>query len=148
MDAIKNFVQLTEQFATAGQPTIEQFNRVAANGYHHVINLAMPDNPYALAEEGSIVTGLGMNYLHIPVMFDHPKPVQLRLFCQLLKLMGQDKVFIHCIMNYRVSAFMYHYLTKIEDYSEEQARSPVLEHWQPDAVWRDLLAWSAEQIGL
>ncbi|AJQ92132.1 protein tyrosine phosphatase family protein [Gynuella sunshinyii] len=148
LNSIKNFIQLTPEFATSGQPTADEFTAIAAAGFRHVINLAMPDHPQALVHEGALVTSLGMNYIHIPVAFDQPRKDQLRMFCQVLQFIRHEKVFVHCIMNYRVSAFMFHYLTKVEHRSERAARSPMFEQWHPDEVWKELLSWSAEDIGL
>ena len=41
MDSIKNFIQLTDTIATAGQPRVEQFQSIADAGYQHVINLGL-----------------------------------------------------------------------------------------------------------
>lgn len=148
MDSIKNFIQLTETFGTAGQPTADQFNNIKNAGYQHVINLALPNHPNAITNEGAIVTELGMNYMHIPVKFDAPSKEQVRLFCQILSTLKNEKVFIHCILNFRVSAFMYHYLSKIEQYNESDSRSPMFAHWEPDPVWEELLNWTAKDLRL
>ena len=148
MHDIRNFVQLTDNYGTAGQPGADQFAMIADNGYRHVINIAMPDHPDAIANEGKLVSALGMNYIHIPVPFDNPGPPQLRLFCKLLDGIGDEKVFIHCIMNYRVSAFMYHYLSKVKGLPEQQARSEMFQKWDMEPVWQDLMKWSSADIGL
>ncbi|MEQ5836015.1 protein tyrosine phosphatase family protein [Marinobacter sp. NFXS9] len=152
MDRIFNFVPLTEHFGTAGQPTPEQFALIARHGYTTVINLAMPDHPRALTNEGELVTREGMSYLHLPVPFDAPQPSHVRRFCRLLQALRVDdpeqKIFIHCIMNYRVSAFMCHYLHLVEGHDAEAARSPLFGQWQPNATWQALLAWDRDDIGL
>jgi protein tyrosine phosphatase (PTP) superfamily phosphohydrolase (DUF442 family) len=148
MERITNFVRLTGNFGTAGQPTADQFPIVAENGYLHVINIAMPDHPLALANEGELVSALGMNYIHIPVPFDNPSPDQVGLFCRIMSQISHDKVFIHCIMNYRVSAFMYHYLSKVEQRDEDSARSIMFEKWDMDPVWTRLMNWSSSDLGL
>ena len=116
MEAIK-------KFGTAGQPSEDQFAVIAENGYQHVINIGMPDHPKALSNEGALVAAQGMNYIHIPVPFDKPTPDHVRLFCEMLSQIRQEKVLVHCIMNYRVSAFMYHYLSKMENHNENNAKS-------------------------
>jgi len=148
METIRNFVQMSENFGTAGQPTADQFSTIAENGYRHVINLAMPDHPEALANEGELVSALGMTYLHIPVPFDNPAPDQVGLFCKMLSQISHEKVFIHCIMNYRVSAFMYHYLGKIENRDDDNARSVMFQQWDMDPVWKELMSWSSSDLGL
>ena len=148
MNSIRHFVQLTDLIGCAGQPTETQFALIAENGYQHVINLAMPNHADALTNEAELVTSLNMNYLHLPVAFDAPKPEQVRYFCHFMSALAEDKVFVHCIMNYRSSAFLYHYLTKMADYDEESAISPILRKWKPDPAWQKVLMWTREDIGL
>jgi protein tyrosine phosphatase (PTP) superfamily phosphohydrolase (DUF442 family) len=148
MERIRNFVQLTDNFGTAGQPSADQFPIIAENGYRHVINIGMPDHPDALANEGELVSVLGMNYVHIPVPFDNPTPPQVSLFCKILSQIAKEKVFIHCIMNYRVSAFMYHYLSKVENRDEGDARSVMFQRWDMEPAWKKLMAWSSADLGL
>jgi len=148
MERIRNFVQMTENFATAGQPGADQFRIIAESGYRHVINIGMPDHPDALSNEGELVSALGMNYIHIPVPFDNPAADQVRLFCKILSQISHEKVFIHCIMNYRVSAFMYHYLSKIENRDDSIARSVMLQQWDMEPVWKELMSWSSNDLGL
>ncbi len=148
MDQITNFIQLTERIGTAGQPTIKQFRRIQEASYQHIINLALPDHPSAIAEEGAIVTGLGMNYVHIPVPFDSPLPSHVGLFCRLMNSLKADKVFVHCIMNYRVSAFMFHYLTKVEGKEALLSRSAILQKWDMPPAWQQLMSWSKSDLGI
>ena len=148
MERIRNFVQTTGNFGTAGQPSADQFPIIAENGYRHVINIGMPDHADALANEGQLVSALGMNYIHIPVPFDKPSRDQVGLFCKMLSQISHQKVLIHCIMNYRVSAFMYHYLSKIEGRDDNGARSVMFQKWDMEPVWTDLMTWSASDLGL
>ena len=148
MERIRNFVQISGNFGTAGQPSADQFPIIAENGYRHVFNIGMPDHPDALDNEGQLVSALGMNYIHIPVPFDNPSPDQVGFFCKMLSQISHEKVFIHCIMNYRVSAFMYHYLSKMEHRDDESARSVMFQKWNMDPVWKELMTWSSSDLGL
>ena len=148
MDRIRNFVRLTENFGTAGQPTAEQFSVIADSGYQHVVNIGMPDHTDAIPNEGELVSSLGMNYIHLPVPFDKPTPDHVQLFCKILSQINHEKVFVHCIMNYRVSAFMYHYLSKIENREESISRSPIFQKWNMEPAWKELMTWSKSELGL
>ena len=145
---ITNYVQLTDMVGTSGQPSEEQFREIAEAGFVTVINLAMPDSDDAISNEGQIVTSHGMNYIHIPVPFESPLPSHARQFINVLAALEKEKTWVHCQVNARVSAFMYHYLTKHKGLSEAESRSPILEKWEPrmDDVWRGFLALSAEDI--
>lgn len=148
LNSILNFVQLKTNVGTSGQPTSQQFKLIAKAGYEHVINLAMPDHPDSIASEGHIITKLGMSYTHIPVPFDIPLPKHVKQFCNLMSILASEQVFVHCIMNYRVSAFMYHFLSKVEGLSEEESKSEIFNKWSPDEVWQSVLKWTTAEIGL
>lgn len=148
LSQITNFVQLTEDVGTAGQPTREQFAAIARDGYAAVINLALPTSDHAIPDEGSVVTGYGMRYVHIPVDFKNPTLDDLRTFIGTMRALEGKKVFVHCVMNLRVSAFMYHYLKHARAFDEAAARSPVLDRWEPkmDGVWKAFLALDADEM--
>lgn len=148
MDDLLNFYQSTAKIATSGQPTKAQFEQVAASGCVAVINLAMPDSDNAIADEGYIVTSLGMSYFHLPVPFDKPTVAHLRRFIDLMNLLGDEKVLVHCALNARVSAFMYKYLTLSKHQSSQSARSPLLERWleNMDDAWKAIVELDAQDL--
>ena len=148
MESIRNFVQLTDLIGTAGQPTREEFKLIGNEGYETVINLAMPDHLDSIPNEGEIVSSLGMTYIHIPIPFDNPQPVHVKRFCNYMKSLEETKVFVHCIMNFRVSAFMFHYLNKIVGLDEDASTSPVIPKWEPNEIWQNVLSWDSDDIGL
>ncbi len=148
LNKIRNYVQLTEAIGTSGQPGENQFADIAAEGYEVVVNLAMPDSDDAISAEGSLVTSLGMSYLHIPVPFDNPTREHLQTFIRTMDAFNGRKVWVHCAMNYRVSAFMYHYLRIRKGFTESQARSPVFLSWQPDSTWQAFLKIDRIETGL
>lgn len=150
MKNITNFVLLTELIATSGQPAREQFSEIANLGYSTVINLAMPDSDGAIPEEGGIVTSLGMAYVHIPVPFDRPTIDHLRQFIGVMNTLDGKRVWVHCVKNWRVSAFMYHYLRFEKGLPEVECRTPMLAAWEPamDEVWRVFIGLTREEIDI
>ena len=104
--------------------------RLAAIGVRHVVNLALDEHPEALVGERALLAGEGIGYTHIPVPFDAPTLAHLdALEAALAELEGP--VHIHCIMNYRVSAFLY--------LRDRQAGVPHSEaHARMAAVWDPL----------
>ena len=145
---IKNFVQLTPLVGTAGQPGREQFADVAAAGYQTVINLAMPDSDNAIAEEGNLVTSQGMRYIHLPIDFAAPTAADAKTFIGIMEALEDSKVFVHCALNLRVSAFMYLYLRHGKGFADADARSPLMAKWEPrmDDVWKEFLSLEREEI--
>ena len=145
-----NYFQITDNVGTSGQPRGDQFADIAAEGYETVINLAMHNSNEAIPEEGNIVTEQGMTYIHLPVPFDNPTRAHLKKFIDIMSALEGSKVWVHCVVNKRVSAFMYHYLTKVKGYEPEPATSPVLREWEPEMehVWQSFMKIGREEIGL
>ena len=142
LEEIRNFVPMTPTLATSGQPTPEQIPDIAAAGYQVLVNLALATSDHAIADEGSRAAGLGMSFIHIPVVFDAPSLDDLNHFAGVMDAFKDSKVWVHCVVNRRVSAFTYLYLKHVRGVPEAEARSPVLEDWiptMPDA-WKDFLA--------
>lgn len=150
MEQPLNFYPIAEDIGTSGQPTREQFANIAAQGYSAVINLAMHDSDNAIPEEGNIVASFGMSYFHIPVPFDQPTAEHVKKFIRLMKVLEGEKVFVHCALNARVSAFVYKYLTLVRGLPEDASTSPVLQKWRPtmDEKWQAILGLKAEDISL
>ena len=141
MEEVFNFHQLALNVGTSGQPTTVQFSDIAEANYAVVINMAMHDSDNAVPEEGNIVASLGMTYVHIPVPFDAPTANHLSKFFKIMDSFEGEKIFVHCVANFRVSAFMHQYLTLKKGIPSEQATSPVLRTWPPrmSDVWKSLL---------
>ena len=148
MEEPDRFFQITENVGTSGQPTREQFTGIAAAGYEAVINLAMHNSENSIPEEGSIVTALGMTYIHLPVPFEHPTPDHLKKFVGIMRALEGKKVWVHCVVNKRVSAFMYHYLTKVKGLDEESSTSPILREWEADMsdAWKRFMTLGNDVI--
>ncbi len=142
LEEIRNFVPMTPSIATSGQPTPEQIPEIAAAGYQVLVNLALATSDHAIADEGSRAAGLGMRFVHIPVAFDAPSLDDLNHFVGVMEAFKGSKVWVHCVVNARVSAFTYLYLKHVRGVPEAEARSPVLEAWAPrmDDVWKAFLA--------
>ncbi len=150
MDEPLNYYRITEQIATSGQPSREQLTDIARRGYEAVVNLAMHDSDNAIPDEGGIVAARGMLYVHIPVPFEKPTAQHLKIFCGIMSVLRGKKVWVHCAVNARVSAFMFHYLTQFRGVPEEEATSPVLREWLPvmDEAWRSFMALEKDDLGV
>ena len=138
MDVI-NYLEVSDRITTSGQPSAEDFATIANSGYQTVINLALSSSDNALVHEGDIVTSLGMTYLHIPVQFDRPQPAQFELFAQVLQNQAENRVWVHCALNMRVSAFMYLYNILYRKLPETEAQQLLQRIWQPNPVWAQFI---------
>lgn len=143
---IKNFIQVAPHIASSGQPLAHQFEDIANDDYKLVVNLAMADSDYAVVDEEIIVTSLGMRYVHIPVPFDAPDISHLKSFFNSMESCRGEKVWAHCALNYRVSAFLFLYKRLIEGVPEPEAQKVMLPSWEPDHVWRKFLKTTHEDL--
>ena len=107
LSGIYEFRRIDDRLDTAGSAA--QFPVIREAGFEAVVNLALPTSDNALANEGSIVTGLGMAYLHIPVNFQAPAARDFQTFCGVMEALQGRRAFVHCAANMRVSAFIFLY---------------------------------------
>lgn len=135
LSEIYSFRAVGDRLGTAGQPTQAQFQMIRESGFEAVINLALPTSDNAIPNEGSIVTGLGMAYVHIPVDFKAPAEEDFQTFCRVMVAFGDRRVFVHCAANMRVSAFVYLYRVLCQRVAVQEAERDLHAIWQPDDVW-------------
>lgn len=93
----------------------------------------MSDN--AIANEGCVVAGLGMSYVHIPVDFKAPGSQDFQAFCRIMEAFDGRPVFVHCAANMRVSAFVFLYRVMFQHVAVAEAEHDLFAIWQPDEVW-------------
>jgi uncharacterized protein (TIGR01244 family) len=101
---IRNFLQVTPQFCTGGQPRVEHFAKLKADGVRAVLNLRTPGEHRA-DEEQAAVEKAGMKYFNIPVVYATPTPAQADEFLRLTDDAANRPMFIHCTAAIRVGAF-------------------------------------------
>jgi protein tyrosine phosphatase (PTP) superfamily phosphohydrolase (DUF442 family) len=135
LTGILHFRAISPCLGTAGQPTAAQFGMIREAGYDVVINLALPTSDNALADEGSLVAGLGMAYVHIPVNFTRPTAQDFDAFAGVLDAFKSRRVFVHCAMNMRVSAFVFLYRVLRGDTTRAEAWHDLKTIWEPDETW-------------
>ncbi|HEY8781171.1 MAG TPA: protein tyrosine phosphatase family protein [Mucilaginibacter sp.] len=139
MGAICNFHKVSDLLACAGQPREGQLVLIAEDGYRVVINLGLADGNYALKDEAASVTGLGLEYHHIPVLFDSPQVTELSSFIELMNKHANEKIFVHCAANYRASVFTGLYLFSAGKLDEEAMQEFIEDIWQPDPAWQSFI---------
>ena len=135
LSQIRAFRAIGPRLGTAGQPTETQLRSVRDAGFEAVVNLALPTSDNALPNEGSVVTGLGMSYVHIPVNFQAPTPQNFQDFRQVMDAFSNRPVFVHCAANMRVSAFVFLYRVLHQNVPKTDAERDLHAIWQPDEVW-------------
>jgi len=135
IQSIYNYLQLSENIATGGQPTKEQIKAIADAGFELVVNLALATSDNAILDEGILVRASGMDYIHIPVVWEQPTAADLASFLQVMDQHKNRQIFVHCAANMRVSVFMALYRVLRQNLPLDAAMMDVREIWEPNEVW-------------
>jgi len=143
---IRGWQRLSDDVTTSGRLEEHDIARLAALGVQQVINLALDSHPDALADEREKLAAAGIGYTHIPVPFDAPDDTHFDAFRAALEQAPQP-LHVHCIMNWRVSAFFYRLHRDVLGMPEPEARALMQQQWEPDrsdrpewAVWAQFIA--------
>jgi protein tyrosine phosphatase (PTP) superfamily phosphohydrolase (DUF442 family) len=138
LNHIRNFLRIDDRLVTGGMPRADDFAAIRQAGIDVVINLALPTSDHALPNEGELVSAQGMTYVHIPVQFDAPQPADFDRFTGLMEACAEQRVFVHCAVNKRVSAFVF--LHRVRHGVDRVVAERDLRHiWEPDGVWREFV---------
>lgn len=120
---------------SSGQPSAEQLDALAPLGVTHVVNLALPSHEKSLPDEAERLAALGIGYTNIPVDFAQPAESDYDRFVEVMEGLAGQAVHIHCILNLRVSAFLYRWRQDKLGVSEAAARLEMERLWKPGAAW-------------
>lgn len=140
IESIFNYVKITDNLSTSGQPTTEQFTAIRDAGFESVINLLPSGLENSLDTEAEIVRGLGLEYTHIPVEFKGPTVANFSDFVAAMQANEGRQVWVHCAVNARVSVFVARYRREVLGEPVETAHSHISEVWEPFGIWKGFLA--------
>jgi len=142
---IRAWQRLSERVTTSGRLKEGDPERLAEIGVRRVINLAMADHPEALPDAEAKFAAQGIAYTHIPVPFAAPEDAHYEAFVHALEA-AEGPVHVHCIMNWRVSAFLYRYHRDSCGMPEPEARALMERQWSPEtsdypgaSAWAELI---------
>src|SRR5262245_39021371 len=89
----------TPGITVADQPTREDPDRLKDEGYTGVINLrhpGEPEQPLSPSEEGTVVRGMGLDYLHYGVGGAPLSEAGVTGVCEFLDRHAGSQVLVHC----------------------------------------------------
>ena len=129
---ILNATWVDDQLSSSGQIAPEHMPLLQSLGVKTVVNLAVYNEEYN-GSENQWVVERGMTYIHLPVDFDRPTSSDLERFYQLMDALADETVWVHCIANYRASAFTYLYRINERGDSRKDAKALL------DQIWTDEL---------
>jgi len=135
--------RIDPHLTTSGRLAAADLDRLHTAGVTHVINLALADSPGILRNEADEVALRGMHYTHIPVPFNAPAEPHFAAFSKAMAESEGHHVHVHCVRNWRVSAFIYRWHRDERAMPEAQARLLMAQQWVPEASdHQDAPAWA------
>jgi len=132
---ISNFRQYSDQFASSGQPSIEDLTSVKDAGFERIVYLAFSDDSTAIDAEDRRVKKHGMRYVHIPVDFNKPELEEFQTFLHLMQAEPDTKTLLHCQINLRASTFSLLYRVIALGVPLGEAKQVFDSVWQPNETW-------------
>ncbi|HYC37865.1 MAG TPA: protein tyrosine phosphatase family protein [Usitatibacter sp.] len=134
-----NFVAWRDGLHSSAQPSAAWLAQVKKMGYDVVVNLAPPQSEGSLREEGGIVGASGVIYVNIPVDFGNPTAEDFRVFTEVMKASRGKKVFVHCQVNMRGSAFTFLYRVLHEGAPVGESARQMNGVWTPNPTWKEFI---------
>lgn len=144
---ISNYREYSPAFSSSGQPTREQLPMLKEEGFERVVYIAFSNSGNAFADEDVVVKELGMDYVHIPVIWDQPSAADFYAFAGVMQRAPERRTLLHCQINYRATAFSFLYRVLYEDIPVGQAKADMNTVWQPNETWRKLIFEILEENG-
>ena len=139
---IQNFFRVNRQFCTGGQPSMENLQKMKAEGVRSVINLRLASE-YNFEEEASTVKKLELRYFHIPVDKSDLKDEQVQKFLEVTGDPENRPMFIHCTSAGRVGTFWMIRRVLVDNWKIEDAKAEARKIGMHDEKLRD---WALDYI--
>ena len=139
LDDIVNYREYSATLASSGQPDADQFEYLRESGFERVVYLAFNDNDGSVPNEDRIVKDLGMDYVHIAVVWDAPSKNDFYAFASAMQSDPDKKTLVHCQVNFRASAFSFLYRVLYKGVPVDQSKKDMNTVWVTNATWRSLI---------
>ncbi|GFE71056.1 beta-lactamase hydrolase domain-containing protein [Chroococcus sp. FPU101] len=99
----ENFKKISEEFSSGGQPTSDNLQELAAEGFKSVVSLRSSDEKGVLSDEQQQAEELGLRYLNVPL---NPNEADALLVEQVVSEIAElpTPIFFHCGVGGRAGA--------------------------------------------
>ena len=142
-ETIACWQRIGPRLTTSGKLEEADLDPLAKLGVTRVINLALADSPGILTDEAERLEALGIGYTHIPVPFEAPEEVHFTAFSAAMIEGRGEIIHVHCVANWRVSAFLYRWHHDVLGMDEAEARALMERQWTPETnKHKDAPAWA------
>ena len=127
---IRAWQRLSSEITTSGMPAERNLRDLIPAGVKHVLDLTPEGHSEALPGEEHRLRLLGIGYTRVGVPFGAPTNEHYMAFVRAVEGLPRP-LHVHCVANYRVSAFFYRYHLEC-GWNEEEARAVMTRQWAPE----------------
>ena len=139
LDDITNYREYSPLLSSSGQPKRKQFSLIRDAGFERVIFLAPYDSHGSFEEEADIVPELGMEYVHVPIVWDAPRDSDFETVARAMLADPDKKTLIHCQVNFRASSISFLYRVIHGRVPIAEAKEDLDSVWVPNDTWREYI---------
>lgn len=130
-----NFRQYNELLSSSGQPDAAQIADAASQGYERLVYLAFTHIEGSLEDEDHVVRDAGLEYVHIPVVWEKPTVRDFRHFAAVLESNPGTRTLVHCQVNFRASSFAFLYRVIVLGDDIAAAKADLDSVWPLNETW-------------
>jgi protein tyrosine phosphatase (PTP) superfamily phosphohydrolase (DUF442 family) len=135
LEDIVNYREYSATLSSAGQPGQDAFAAIAEAGFERVVYLAFSDDQTAVPGEDRALENLGIEFVHVPVVWEAPTVSDFRAFAGAMQQEPGRKTLVHCQVNFRASTFSFLYRVLYLGVGIDEAKEDLNSVWVPDATW-------------
>ena len=135
VEEITNYQVLNDSFASSGLPDDKQLTALKAAGFKKVINLIPGD----YSAEKTQLEKLGIGFEQIEVIWKEPTLEDFKQFVAIMQSSRDEKVLLHCKLNYRASAFAFLYEVTQLGVDKDTAYKKMTNIWTPEGTWAEFI---------
>ena len=136
---IVNYIAYSDSLASSGQPSGDALEVISKAGVERIVYLAFGDHDTSLPGEDRIVRDLGMQFVHIPVIWEAPTVADYEIFSAVMQQAEGANTLVHCQVNWRASSFVFLYRVIAQGVSMNDAVLALNSIWTPSAQWREFI---------
>jgi protein tyrosine phosphatase (PTP) superfamily phosphohydrolase (DUF442 family) len=130
LENIENYKKNSDKLSTSGQPTKEEIQLIADEGFEVLINTRPQFEMDEVFNEKAIAENLGIKYFQIETELNNPNMDELIRFLEIMTKFKENKILLHCHRNKRASALLAIYRVNKLGWSKEDALKKVEEAWE------------------
>ena len=134
IENILNYKRKSNILSTSGQPKEDEIILIKNEGFDVILNIRPEQEMFYEFNEKEIVEKFGMKYFQIPMTFETLNKEILEKFFKALEEYKDEKLFVHCHHNIRVSALLAFYRIIKLGWEKEEAYTELAEMMEVNSM--------------